>query len=58
MSELGAGHVQKTSLESNLQTGYVRHFYEFWLKDSFRCFALHQHTQCIPLDSTELLGHK
>jgi hypothetical protein len=55
MFGLGARHVQKTSLESGLQTGYVWHFWEFWLENSFQCFALHQLTQCIPLDSTELL---
>jgi hypothetical protein len=58
MSVLGAGRVWKSSLESGLKIGYVQHFWESWLEDSFRCFALHQLTQCIPRDSTELLGYK
>jgi hypothetical protein len=29
-----------------------------WFKRYFWRYALHQLTQCIPLDSTELLGHK
>jgi hypothetical protein len=58
MSGLGDRHVWQTSLESGLQTGYDWHFWEFWLEDSFRCFTLHQLTQCIPHDRTELLGHK
>jgi hypothetical protein len=35
MSGLGAGPVQKTSLESSLKIKYVHHFWEFWLEDSF-----------------------
>jgi hypothetical protein len=63
--EVGPGHVwagARTCPEKlsgiRSENRYVSHFWEFWLEDSFRCFALHQLTQCIPLDSTELLGHK
>jgi hypothetical protein len=58
MSGLGAGHVRPTPLESGQNSGYVRFQWDFWFVGMIQEFALHQLTQCIPLDSMELLGLK
>jgi hypothetical protein len=58
MSELGAGHVRPTPLESGQNSRYVLFHWDFWFVGMIQEFTLHQLTQCTPLDSTELLGLK
>jgi hypothetical protein len=58
MSELGVGHVQPDFLESGQNSRYVWLLWDFWFVGMIQEFTLHQLTQCISLDSTELLGLK
>jgi hypothetical protein len=58
MSFLRAGHVRPESLESGRGADMSSLIGVFGGRIDFLCFALHQLTQCIPLDSTKLLKLK